>query len=203
MAKKGSGLNTGRPLEASMRMLAPSSRSTRPPASRRQSRSVRSTVGSAPANVPAPACAASTDDSMQERSVERPAALGLSEVTCGDSVLARGLAPFGSGLDNRGATRKPTGAATRAQPRGAVTRSTPPPDRDRFLASVDALRGWLTCIGRDATWRVALTSVFGCISTQVPLPNETMLARALLFISAVTIGALVGRRLDRKGRRKP
>jgi hypothetical protein len=38
---------------------------------------------------------------------------------------------------------------------------------------------------------------------QVSLPNDTPLARAMLFISAVTIGALVGRRLDPKGRRKP
>jgi hypothetical protein len=78
-----------------------------------------------------------------------------------------------------------------------------PPERDRFLASVGALRDWLTYIGRDATWRVALASVFGCGSTQVPLPNDTALARALLFISAVTVGSLVGRRLDRRERRKP
>jgi len=34
------------------------------------------------------------------------------------------------------------------------------------------------------------------------LPNDTALARALLFIGVVTIGALVGRRFDRGKRRK-
>lgn len=53
-------------------------------------------------------------------------------------------------------------------------------------------------IGRDATWRVALASVYGCISTQVPLPNDTAFARGLLFVGAATLGALVGRRLDRR-----
>jgi hypothetical protein len=84
-----------------------------------------------------------------------------------------------------------------------ATRSIRPPERDRFLDSVGALRDWLKYIVRDATWRVALASAFGCVSTQIPLPNDTAFAQRLLFVSAVTLGALVGKRLDRRKRRKP
>jgi hypothetical protein len=106
------------------------------------------------------------------------------------------------GSATAGAPTPATAASTGAtMPERSVERA--PLDRDRFLASVGALRDWITYTGQNATWRLALASVFGCVSTQVPLANETTLARALLFISAVTIGALVGKRLDRKERRKP
>lgn len=76
--------------------------------------------------------------------------------------------------------------------------------RARSVSDVGrALRDWLAYIGRDATWRLALASMFGCASTQVPLPNDTSLARGLLFVGAVTIGALAGRRLERRKRRRP
>ena len=74
---------------------------------------------------------------------------------------------------------------------------------DRFLASVGALRAWLAHIDRDATWRGALASVFGCAIMQIPLPIDTAFTRGLAFVGAVRIGALAGTRLDRRKRRKP
>src|SRR5689334_16194785 len=86
----------------------------------------------------------------------------------------------GGALDHRVVRQGPrhsTRRTGRLHPRGMATRSTPLPERDRFLTSVGALRDWLAYVGRDATWRIALASMFGCASTQVPLPNDTPLAR--------------------------
>ena len=105
---------------------------------------------------------------------------------------------MGSGLNHRGVRRgirRSTHSVAGSHPRDTATRSIPSLERGRFLASVGALREWLTYIGRDAMWRIALATVFGCASMQVPLPNDTALARGLLFVGAVTIGELAGRRL--------
>jgi len=117
---------------------------------------------------------------------------------------ARARAPTVSGPDHPRALpgiRKSTGGADRTRHRGMATRSMRPPERDRFLESVGALRDLLKYIGRDVSWRLAISGVFGSIGTQIPLPNDTLFARALLFLTAVTLGALVGRRLDRRKHR--
>lgn len=179
-------------------MSAPSSRREPAAGPDTPTSSRRTTRGGAPATEPAvtvvsalePAPAgslvapASTRETRPARSVARPAA------------------PVRSGLDDRGVRRSTRGAAGSHRGGMVTRRSTPPPERDRFLETAGALRDWLAYIGRDATWRIALASVFGCASTQVPLPNDTALARGLLFVGAVTIGALAGRRLDRRKRRK-
>ncbi|HWO20724.1 MAG TPA: hypothetical protein VNO30_18280 [Kofleriaceae bacterium] len=186
-------------------MSAPSTRSTRSPKSRRTESSTRSKRGSTAvaSSARSPESSASTCDLSGTRS----AAPDLNETTRGDDRdRARDLAPLESGLDHRGSRRgirNSTRGAARTHHRGMATRPTLPPERDRFLASVGALRDWINDVGREATWRIALASLFWCVSTQVPLPNDTALARALLFVSAVTIGALAGRRLDRRKRRKP
>jgi hypothetical protein len=159
-------------------MSASSLRSTRSPASPRKAPRLRSPRGDAAAAGPSAASGysadlASTGDMSDACGVELPAALELKETT-----------------------------------RSMATRSTRPPERDRplehdrFLESFGALWDWIKYVGRDATWRVALASIFGCVSTQIPLPNDTAFARALLFVGAVTFGALMGKRLERKRRRK-
>jgi hypothetical protein len=112
-----------------------------------------------------------TSDTSDARSLERRVALKLQETTRGDH--AGDLAPPVSGPDHRGVRRGILNST------GGAARSTPTPERDRFLESVGALRDWLKHIGRDATWRIALASGFGCVSTQVLLPNDTVLARSL------------------------
>lgn len=187
-------------------MSAPSSRSARSPASRRPDKvvSLRSTRGGAvPASSSASsACADYVRDDVRsvEQSVERREPLEL-KTTRDERDRARDLAPAVSGLDHRGVRlgiRNSTRDGSRAHHRGSP-RS---PQRDRFLEFAGALRDLLKHIGRDATWRIALAGVLACVSTQIPLPNDTLLARSLLFVSAVTIGALVGRRLERRKRRK-
>jgi hypothetical protein len=156
-------------------MSAPSSR--RPPASTRLASSRRSTRGGAAGMVPAVIAAA-------------PVLAGVPAGSPASRASSRATRPASSGARPGGGMRMATRSTT-----------PPEPERDRFLASVGALRDWLAYLGRDATWRIALASVFGCASTQVPLPNDTALARGLLFVGAVTIGALVGKRLDRRKRR--
>jgi hypothetical protein len=139
-----------------------------------------------------------------EPSVERPEPLEL-KTTRDDRDRARNLAPPGSGLDHHGVRpgiRNSTGDGSCTHHRRIAIPSPRSPERDRFLEFAGSLRDLLKHIGRDATWRIALAGVLAFVSTQVPLLIDTMLARGLLFVSAVTIGALVGRRLDRRQRRK-
>lgn len=177
--RRGAVRRYRRPAAASVApMSAPSLRSTRSSASPRKASRLRSTQDDAAAAVPASASGyspdlASTGDMSDARSVELPAALEFKETT--RSTATRSTRP--PELDR-------------------------PPERDRFLESFGALWDWIKYVGRDATWRVALASIFGCVSTQIPLPNDTAFARALLFVGAVTFGALMGKQLERKRRRK-
>lgn len=157
-------------------------------------------------SIPPLRCRLSASDAC---SVERSVALELKETASVERDRAGDLAPPVSGLDHRNmrrGIRKSIGGA-RAYRRGMSSTRSPERvrlrEQDRFLESVGVLRDWLKYIGRDATWQVALASAVACVSTQIPLPNDTAFARALLFVSAVTIGALTGRRLDRRKRRKP
>lgn len=163
--------------------------------STRRQRSIRGGAAVAPAISLARAASKLQPD--PSRSVDRLVAPELGEKpTRGESDLAR----QDSGLDVPD-NRTSTGSVASPHHGGIASRSVPPPERDRFLASVGALRDWIKDIGRDATWRIAIASMFWCVSTQLPLPNDSALARALSYVSAVTIGALVGRRLDRRKRR--
>jgi len=123
----------------------------------------------------APAKSLETSDASDARSPEGPAANELNGMPRSDQALLRNPAPPVSGFDQA-------------------------PPRDQFLALAGVLRGWIKDIGRDATWRFALASMLGCISTQIPLPNDTEVARGLLFLGAMTVGALMGKRLDQRER---
>lgn len=160
-------------------MSAPNSRS-RSPASPRKAPGQR---GGARARLLAGAV--STWDNNDAGSLERSAAPKFKETTRGNRGYAR---------DNS------TGGTARTHHRGMVTRSTRPPERDRFLETVSSLRDLVLHYGRTATWMFTLASAFACASFQLPLPTDNLLTRGLLFLAAVGVGALMGKRLDRAKR---
>jgi hypothetical protein len=84
-----------------------------------------------------------------------------------------------------------------------ASRSTRPPDRDLLLANVGALRDLVKQLGRDATWRFTLACAFAWASQQLPMPTDNAVTRARLLLAAVELGALIGKRLDRRKRREP
>jgi hypothetical protein len=58
-------------------------------------------------------------------------------------------------------------------------------------------------LGRDATWRFTLACAFAWASQQLPMPTDNAVTHALLLLAAVGLGALVGKRLDRRKRHEP
>ncbi len=118
----------------------------------------------------------------------------------------RDLALSANDLDHRSVRRRPgksTGHADPAQPRGMAPRSTRPAGRDLFLETVGSLRDLVQQSARTATWRATLACLFAWASQQLPMPNENAVTRALLLLTAVGLGALVGKRLDRRKHRRP
>lgn len=183
-------------------MRAPSFRSTGAPDSTRSTRRRRSTRGGAPAN--SSASAASTRDPDPSRSVDRPAAPELSEKPTRDEWDgAHDLARQEIALDHddvRGNRSSTDGA--RDYPRDPARQATRLPERDPFLAAVGSLRNFVLHCARTATWTFTLSCAAACASLQLPLPNDNTIARALFLLSALSAGALLGKWIDRRTRRK-
>lgn len=137
-------------------MRAPSSRSTRAPASTRSTRRSRGGAAAAPAS------AASMHDPESSRSVDRPVAPELGQKSArGEWDGVRDLARQESGLDHHDVPGNRTSTAgARGHPRDTARRHTTRlPERDPFLAAVGSLRNLVLHYARTATWTLDVTGL--------------------------------------------
>ncbi len=104
----------------------------------------------------------------------------------------------------------PTGAAPSATPAEssadddralphAVTKN-PQPGSDPFLAAVGSLRDLVQHAVSTSTWSFALACACGG-AIRLVSPKEDPITSGLLFLCAISVGALIGRQLDRRRRR--
>jgi hypothetical protein len=81
----------------------------------------------------------------------------------------------------------------------------PQPDSDLFLALAGSLRDLVWHLVSTSTWSFALACACGgatrLVLLLVPLPKEDTIASGLLFLFGISVGALIGRQLDRRRRR--
>jgi hypothetical protein len=82
-------------------------------------------------------------------------------------------------------------------------RSARPPDRDSLLQAVGSLRDLVEHGVQTASWRFTLACAFACASRFVPVPGGDDIARALLLLCAMGLGALTGKRFDVPKYRRP
>lgn len=69
-----------------------------------------------------------------------------------------------------------------------------------FLDVVGSVRDYVGHIVKTATWRFTLACMLAFGSRLVPLPTDDNVTRSLLLLCAVSLGAVLGRPLDRKNR---
>jgi hypothetical protein len=104
----------------------------------------------------------------------------------------------------------PTGGVPHAAPAESTanddraphaTAKNPQPGSDPFLAAVGSLRDLIQHAVSTSTWSFALACAFGGAIRLVPLLKEDTITSGLLFLCAISVGALIGRQLDRRRRR--
>jgi hypothetical protein len=109
----------------------------------------------------------------------------------------------------------PTGSVPRAAPAESSidggralpypVAKNPQPDSDPFLAAVGSLRDLVRHLVSTSTWSFAFACAGGAASRLVlllvPLLKEDTIVSGLLFLCGISVGALIGRPLDRRCRR--
>jgi hypothetical protein len=118
----------------------------------------------------------------------------------------------------------PIQSSTRVLPTGGVPRAAPAessinddrplphavstntqPGSDPFLAAVGSLRDLVRYLVSTSTWSFALACACGgatrLVLLLVPMLKEDTIASGLLFLFGMSVGALIGRPLDRRRRR--
>jgi hypothetical protein len=74
--------------------------------------------------------------------------------------------------------------------------------RDPFLDAVGALRELVRRIASEATWSSTFAYVLAFASRLVPLPTGDYLTGGILLLGAFSLGAMLGKSLDRKAQRR-